>query len=270
MQTRKIDHSAHNPTDETTPPALPSRKREARFAPLGTRGGAADVGRFWPKYGGVLALSLAALMVGCGKGAPQYKGKPAAYWLQALKGMDPQNRRDAIAAVGALHIKAAVPDLIAALSDRDDGIRAKAAEALWGLGPDAREAAPALAGLLSDPNPGVRLNAAGALGATGPDAAAAGVAPLRGTLSDPDPYVRAQAADSLGKFGAAAGVASPDLARMLRDREKNVRAAAAYALAALGPAAADALPALNEAAQERDGDVRTAALYALKQIQGKQ
>ena len=86
------------------------------------------------RYGSVLVLILAALLAGCGKGEPQYKGKPAAYWIQALKGADAQNRREAITAVGALHIKTAVPDLIAVLNDGDDQIRAKAAEALWSLG----------------------------------------------------------------------------------------------------------------------------------------
>jgi HEAT repeat protein len=220
------------------------------------------------KYGGVLVLTIPIILAGCGKDEPKYKGKPAAYWIQALKGTDSQNRRDAITAAGALHIKTAVADLIAALNDGDDQIRAKAAEALWSLGTDSREAAPALAVLLRDRNAGVRLNAAGALGAIGPDAAAVGVAPLREALRDADPYVRAQAASSLGNLGPAAGSAAPELIVALKDRDKSVRAAAAYALAELGAAAREALPALNDAAQERNGDVRTAALYAAKKIQG--
>jgi HEAT repeat protein len=233
----------------------------------GDRATAVDVGESMSKYRGVLLLAFAALLAGCGKSEPLYKGKPAAYWSQALKGADPTTRREAMTAAGALHIKTAVPDLLAALNDGDDDVRAKAAEALWSLGGDAREGAPALASLLKDRSAAARLNAAGALGAIGRDAAAVAVAPLRETLRDADPYVRAQAADSLGQFGPAAGVASPDLARMLGDREKNVRVAAGYALAGLGSGARDALPALNDAAQDRDGDVRTAALYAVKKIQ---
>src|SRR5437588_7414046 len=121
----------------------------ARAAPSpGARAAAADKGGFLSKHRGVLLLALAAMLAGCGKGEPQYKGKPAAYWVQALKGADPQARREAITAAGALHIKTAVPDLIAALKDGDDDVRAKAAEALWSLGADAGEAASALVPLL--------------------------------------------------------------------------------------------------------------------------
>lgn len=241
-----------------------------RAAPFpSVRAAVVDQGGSLSKCRGVILIALTALMAGCGKSEPLYKGKPAAYWSQTLKGADAQNRREAITAAGSLHIKTAVPDLIAALNDGDDQIRAKAAEALWSLGPDSHEAAPALAARLKDPNAGVRLNAAGALGAIGSDAAVVGLGSLRGALRDADPYVRAQAADSLGKFGPAAGPAASELITALKDRDTNVRTAAAYALAELGAAAREALPALNDLAKERNGDVRTAALYALKEIQAK-
>src|SRR3954452_19899044 len=111
----------------------------------------------------VLAF-LPLLLAGCGS-PPLYKGKPAAYWREALKGDDAKLRREAITAMGALKVKDAVPDLVAALQDRDAEVRAKAAESLWSVGgADTAEAVPALLPLLRDKDAGVRLSAAGALG----------------------------------------------------------------------------------------------------------
>ena len=49
--------------------------------------------------------------------------------------------------------------------------------------------------------------------------------------------MRGSAAETLGKLGAAARVAVPDLARLLKDPEVFVRQAAAMALGGIGPAA---------------------------------
>src|SRR5262245_53462906 len=193
-----------------------------------------------------LALSLAILLAGCGQKEALYQGKPASYWTKGLRDPDVKVRREAVTAMGALKVKDAVPDLIAALKDSDEGVRAKAAEALWALGPEAREAVPALTLLLQDASAGVRLNAAGALGDIGPDALPA-LPALRKALWDRDPYVRAQAATAVGRFGTAALAAVPDLVGALRDGAKAVRVAALYALAEIGPDAKAALPALKTA-----------------------
>src|SRR4051812_29233617 len=115
----------------------------------------------------VLAF-LPLLLAGCGS-PPLYKGKPAAYWREALKGGDAQLRREAITAMGALKVKDAVPELITALKDKEAPVRAKAAEALWSVGgADTAAAVPALLPLLKDRDAAVRLNAAGAVGQVGP------------------------------------------------------------------------------------------------------
>jgi HEAT repeat protein len=134
------------------------------------------------------------------RGEPLHKGKPARYWRTALKDDDPAVRREALVALGALKIKDAFPDMLAALSDKDPKTRAQAAVAIWSMGgAHAKEAVGALIPLLKDQESSVRLSAAGALGQIGPEASAAAPA-LKTTLKDSDPYVRAQAATALGQI----------------------------------------------------------------------
>ena len=121
----------------------------------------------------IIVVICASLLAGCGPSEPLHKGKPASHWKQGLQNTDPQVRQEAISAMGGLRVKEAVPELIGALKDNDDPVRAKAAEALWALGKEAKDAVPSLVPLLKDRNSSVRLNAVGALGEIGPDAAAA-------------------------------------------------------------------------------------------------
>jgi HEAT repeat protein len=78
--------------------------------------------------------------------------------------------------------------LIEALREKDGSVRAKAARALGGLGPAAREAIPVLLGALED-----RARALGRIGA----AAAEGLA---AAVNDKDPVVRQIAADALKRI----------------------------------------------------------------------
>src|SRR5690348_1173584 len=108
-------------------------------------------------------LGLALLVVGCGR-APLHGGKPASHWMERLEDPDPAVRRQAARSLAALEAREAVPGLITALKDKDTGVRADAAEALWSIGPAAKDAVPDLIAALRDKAPEVRLNAAGALG----------------------------------------------------------------------------------------------------------
>src|SRR4051812_35481550 len=125
---------------------------------------------------GVIAMRTSALvcaavlLAGCGAKEPLHKGKADSYWREAVHDKDKTNHREAITALGTLKDKEAVLTLIEALKDKDADIRAKAAESLWSIGPEARAAVPALVPLLKDKTAGVRLNAAGALGQIGADA----------------------------------------------------------------------------------------------------
>src|SRR2546423_9894216 len=93
-------------------------------------------------------LSVAVLLMGCGEKERLYKGKPAGHWVQALQDPDAQTRQEAVGALAALTAKDAVPQLATALKDQDAGVRAKAAEALWSIGADARDAVPELTSVL--------------------------------------------------------------------------------------------------------------------------
>jgi len=83
--------------------------------------------------------------------------------------------------------------LIEALRERDGHVRAKAARALGGIGPAAKEAIPVLLSALQDREAHVRWDAARALGQIG----AAAAEGLAAAVNDKDPVVRQIAADAL-------------------------------------------------------------------------
>ncbi len=142
---------------------------------------------------------LAALVValsGCGQAAPE-KPKPtvkeilaARASVEAEKPSQPATistttapagvslslyrswgvKETAVDALGRIG-EAAVPQLIAALSDADPRVRAQAGRALARIGPPAKEAVPILTQRLDDPDEDVRQAAARALGQIGPAAA---------------------------------------------------------------------------------------------------
>jgi HEAT repeat protein len=146
-------------------------------------------------------LGLAVLVVGCAR-APLHKGKPASHWMEQLGDPDPAVRRQAANSLAALEAKEAVPGLITALKDKDTGVRASAAEALWSIGPEAKEAVPDLIAALKDKSPEVRLNAAGALGEIGAEAKDA-VPALNACLKDRDKDVHDEARKALEKIRRA-------------------------------------------------------------------
>jgi HEAT repeat protein len=97
-----------------------------------------------------------------------------------------------------------IRELVQALKEGDDPTRARAAQALGDLGPDAREAVPA----------------------------------LRAALRDEYEMVRENAAEALGDMGPAAKLAVPELISTMRDSVVPVREAAKEALRKIAPAAA--------------------------------
>ena len=86
--------------------------------------------------------------------------------------------------------------LVEALRERDGSVRAKAARALGGIGPAAREAIPVLLDALHDREAHVRWDAARALGQIG----AAAAEGLAAAVNDKDPVVRQIAADALKRI----------------------------------------------------------------------
>jgi HEAT repeat protein len=100
--------------------------------------------------GFILGLLLLMLVCGCGKKTPVLSGgKPADYWVQALR--DPDARVRVKAAVKLGNAGPINPDVLpalqAALDDADARVRCEAILALVKFGPLAKEAVPALASL---------------------------------------------------------------------------------------------------------------------------
>src|SRR5262249_30345783 len=154
--------------------------------------------------------------------------------------------------------QAAVPDLIAALSDEDAEVRDLSARTLGQLGPEAEAALPALATVAaSDRDEGGRRMA---------ERGRRSIASIE-ALEDPRAEVRLQAAWTLGRCGWAAARAVPALVETLKDEDLHVRVEAATSLGLIGSDARAALPALREV-ERADGEesVRDAAAGALKAI----
>jgi serine/threonine-protein kinase len=159
-----------------------------------------------------------------------------------------------------------VLDLMAELREGKDDGRWKAAEALGGLGADARPAVPTLIEALAERNATLRWRSAEALGKIGDVRAAA---PLVAALSDQDGLVKTEAAKALGRLGPAAREAIPVLVQGLRDPDAFYRREAARAIArAAGPQSGDAVPALIDALKDKDKFVRVEAARALGRIGG--
>jgi HEAT repeat protein len=192
-----------------------------------------------------------------------------------------------------------IPLLIEALSDRDPGLRYRAAGVLGGAGPAARAAVPALIAVLQEPfvpqpdapaptpagRPPVDVppdrwdpacEAARALGwiARGASASVAreAVAALAGTLRSEHYWRRHAAAEGLFLLGKGAAAAGPELASALAEsvaaegdgREANSWAARALGLAAPGAASeAEAIAALTRALNSSHQGTRTWSVDSL-------
>ena len=157
-----------------------------------------------------------------------------------------------------------LPDVVAALEDRNVAVRTAAVWALGQVGEAAAPERPELVRLLQDNDPFVRAGAAYALGGIG-SAAAPAVPALTARLADPDERVRWQAVDALGKIGPQADSVEP-LAKLVRDAACPGRGLAAEQLGRVGSAASPAVPDLIEAVSDARPDVRWRAVWALGQI----
>jgi HEAT repeat protein len=148
----------------------------------------------------------------------------------------------------------AVPLLVAAATDPDDGIRHAGINALAGARTLHPGAVQALAGLLKNSDPALRQRAAHALGRLGPDAASALPALVAAAgASDGD----AAFTDSLMQIGPAA---LPALLSALKDAKPAANEWIFHTLRGYGGAA---VPALTEALQNPKAEVRVSAIQAL-------
>jgi HEAT repeat protein/S1-C subfamily serine protease len=155
----------------------------------------------------------------------------------------------------------AVPDLVKLLKDPDPLCRTMAQKALEKIGAPAKSALPDLIAGLKDPSLIVKAYAAEALGKLGPDARSAGPALLE-AVKDADVQVRRHAAGSLGKITYDdKEKMSATLNPLLKDDDKGVRVAAAESLATVAE-----LPALIDLLKHRDMEARTFAAYGVGRL----
>lgn len=242
----------HPPTPTARVWLLVAAQKWARAAKLGAPAVQPLIAVLNTDYDDAHALSAAA-------GALVKIGAPAVKPLVAvLKGSDSWvlARSTAAKALGGIGRARAVPPLVAALKDSDDGVRQRAAEALGEIG-DARAVEP-LVVALKDSDYRVCSAAARALVKIGPPSVKALIAVLKYN----DSYVRQQTVEALGEIGDARAV--PPLLAALKDSDGGVRWVVAEALGKIGDARA--VEPLVSALKDSDHEVRWAAASALKKF----
>ncbi len=150
---------------------------------------------------------------------------------EILKSGDMQNPGAAADAMLLMNCasKDAIADLIDALKDSNEPLRAAAARAIGNIGPKAAAAVPTLMGILGEKGWRIRQATLLALAKMGAQAAPA-VALLAKILKDPAPRFRELAAHALGEIGPAAKSAEGPLRKAARDPEGTVQASAKRAL----------------------------------------
>jgi HEAT repeat protein len=121
-----------------------------------------------------------------------FRGKPAAYWIEALEDRDPAYRTDAVKAIGGIAEvdRSVIPILIASLKDRSGRVGGEAADSLGDLGV---VALPPLLEVMKNGTAEVRLRAMQALSRIGLEAVPA----LANALRDPDNQVASTAVQYL-------------------------------------------------------------------------
>lgn len=247
------------------------------------------------------AIRLAAVEAVGGIGLEAIQASPELIDV-VLFDVDPQAARAAVVALGDIVAGDAdsIEALVAALSNRNEGIRADAALTLGRIGsfaPEARERLLEMAetedteyvriraawaavkvdtetpsqdrdiatALLRDPEPRARSLAATELADLAQDDARA-VASLIGALDDNKPSVRSEAAAALGWIANPGPEVVSALVETLDDPDPSVRGTAAWVLGELGADAAHAAPLLFELLDDPDPQVQQEACGALATI----
>lgn len=175
-------------------------------------------------------------------------------------------RQFAIAMLGKLEVKSAVPTLTTALNDEQREIRLAALKSLAEIGTPSKTAVPELTKALEDGDEAVRAGAIAAIAAIGPDAKDA-VPSLARAFLDPNKTVRLRALKAISKLGAEAKPALSDLTQVLASEgQRDARLAAIIALGELRQHAKEVVPQLAQVLNDRDADIRTKTGMALISI----
>jgi hypothetical protein len=168
--------------------------------------------------------------------------------------------------LGNIGSETAIPGLLKALEDSDEGVRGEAAVALGKIGSET--AIPELLKALEHSNKDVRWKAAEALGKIGSETAIPG---LLKALEDSDWFVRRNAAEALANIGSEAAI--PELVKALEDSDEGVRGKAVEALGKIGTETAmtELIKCLKNPAfvTLNNGETLSKAREALDTIQNK-
>lgn len=115
--------------------------------------------------------------------------------------------------------------------------------------------------------PGSPIYLTSILGADGLTVDGHSLSHWKSELTNPDPKSRQQAAKAIGTIGSNAGVAVPDVARLLTDdAEEDVRIAASVALVKMAPHTKTVVPELARALTDPNLQVRQNAINALGRL----
>ena len=182
--------------------------------------------------------------------------------IEAVKGGEAAERRNAVRALGLLKDRLAAETLRAALADQDPDVRWQSARALGEIGDAGSREALARA-LREDRDETVREHAAYALAALGADQ---GFAFFKEELKAESTTRRSRAVLALGKYGK--GKFIPELAAALKDREPRVRMAAVNQLG--DTRQKQVIPALIAALGDDDYKIRERARSALERLTWQQ
>jgi HEAT repeat protein len=212
---------------------------------------------------------------------PQHEGRSSASWMADLDTPDPDKRREAIFALGAIGADAgeAVPALaVILLEDPEGRTRNAAALALTKMLPASRQAVPAMTQALDDKDRFVRMNVAMALSRLGTDARPAVPALIRAIKNEDNKTnlnafthtIQEISALALGRASAGSADGVPALTEALEAATTpTMRMAVVRALGAVGPEARPAVPRLRTLLDDKDRDVREVAQEALKRIEDR-
>lgn len=184
----------------------------------------------------------------------------------ALTDEDPGVRAVITCALAASQSPAACPALFTALTDKATLVRYAAVVTLCRQGSNYQGA---LAGLLKaakDPAPAIRLHAAKALGKLGP--AGREAAATLASLLQEDNLIHIEAGQALQSLGPEAKEATPILVKMLKypkDRQRRVlrEGLVIECLVSIGPSTA---PALVSALKDPDEEIKLRSIAALRRL----
>jgi HEAT repeat protein len=190
--------------------------------------------------------------------------------IAALRDKDRGVRGVAAIVLGKVHSgKESVPALVAALKDDVIYVREDAAEALGAFGPAAKEAVGALKLLFENRQIATaRVAAAGALARCDADRAKDYIAVLIEALEGKNPMLQQRAVHALAELGPVAKQAVPALRLALKNEDRHIRERAAVGLGRIGAEAVEALDDLRKMEREEQfEDGRLSSAEAVRQIE---